>query len=111
MKKFLSIMILAAILIFSRNNFASAQDVYVGTSSATGWDCYIMTETIQIFNGGIKKAKLKMVTQSKNVKYLDYRFEWDANIIGYHFSNSSGYRGIVDRYETTIEYNMLQVIL
>jgi len=108
-KKFFSAVLLAAVLIFSRN-FAQAQDVYVGTSNATGWDCYIMTETIQHFDGGIKKATLKMVTQSKNVKYLNYRFEWDAMIVGYHFSNSSGFSGIVDRYSTPIEWSMLQVI-
>ena len=111
MKKFFSVMMLAAIIFFCQNNFASAQDVYVGTSNATGWDCYIMTETIKIYDGGTKQATLKMITNSGNARYLDYSFNWDEPSGRYFFKNMDGFRGIVDRYETPIEYNMLQVIL
>ena len=80
MKKILSVMLLAVTLIFvSGQEKVSAQDVWVGTSNATGWNCYVMTETIRkttYITHARERDKiyftLKMVTPSQNVKYLDY---------------------------------------
>ena len=96
---------------------AEARDVYVGTSSATGWDCYIMTDTIKRYNGDMdyggdtaytQKATLKMVTGSGNVQYLDYTFH--VGNFPMWFENSQGYRGRVTRNDTPIEWNMHQVM-
>ena len=112
-KKFFSVMLLAAVLIFvgGQNNSAQAQDVYVGTSNTTGWACYLMTETIRgDYNQhrSVAQATLKMVTQSNNVKYLDYTFR-KLGRYTWSFRTSQGYEGEVDPYVTPIEYKSLNV--
>ena len=114
LKKFFAGIFLATVIFFcGQNNFAEAQDVYVGTSNATGWDCYIMTETIQVHKGARESysATLKMVKSSGNVSYLDYHF-WYTYEDGFpvYFSNSQGYEGKISKYGTPIEWQMYQVI-
>ena len=103
MKKFLTTAILAAALIFTAApNNAEAYDYYVGTSSATGWKCYVMTETFRETGSYWNfKVTLKMVTNSGKVKYLDYTF-WLKNREVY-FSNSQGYSSTVNGNTTPIE--------
>ena len=82
LKKFFAMMFLATVLIFvGGQEKVLAQDVWVGTSNATGWNCYVMTETINktTFGSAAKESykiyfTLKMVTQSQNVKYLEGLF-------------------------------------
>ena len=113
-KKFFLMILFAAIIIFTGNNQVKAQDVYVGTSNTTGRDCYIMTETI---NGYIKGRRgittdvtLKMVRRSdNNIQYLYYQFYEDGNSAP-HFTNSQGYEGIINEYNTPIEWKMYEVI-
>ena len=109
LKKFFAVIFLATVIFFGgQNNFASAQDVYVGTSNATGWDCYVMTETISR-SGGTTYVTLKMITGNGNVRYLDYRFWYDSRSDVMRFSNGN-FSGIANRYETPIEWEMVQVI-
>lgn len=44
-KIFVTVVFTALILFGSTAEKVSAQDVWVGTSPATGWQCYVMTET------------------------------------------------------------------
>ena len=89
---------------------AEAAEVYVGTSPATGWDCYVLTETIRRNNAGTTYITLKMYTQNGNERYSDYRFWYDPDRDVMRFANDDGYSGIANRYETPIEWEMLQVI-
>ena len=114
LKKLLMAAILGCAIIFAGlQNQAEAYDLYVGTSNATGWKCYVMTETIQTHKGARESysATLKMITKSGKIKYLDYHF-WYTYEDGFpvYFSNSQGYSGKVSRYDTPIEYEMYQVI-
>ena len=97
-------------IIFSQLPTAHASDFYVGTSSATGMDCYLMTNTIsriRTYSDGAKfAATLKMV--GRTVQYLDY--ELDIGSSGYYFSNSQGYSGEATRYGTPIEWSMCRYI-
>ena len=114
LKKILLTMTLAFTVIFvSAQNQAEAQDVWVGTSPATGWDCYIMTETIKTHRGARESysATLKMITNSGSVRYLDYNFWYTyEDGIPVYFSNSQGYSGRISKYDTPIEWQMYQVI-
>ena len=108
LKKFFAGIFLATVIFFGgQNHFAEAQDVYVGTSNATGWDCYIMTETMHDINSNSFEVTLKMVTQSKNVKYLQYTFWRDSYDSDWYFINSQEYSGKVSS-ETPIEWNILR---
>ena len=119
MKKILSVILLATIFIFvSGQEKVSAQDVWVGTSPATGWQCYLMTETIRdvsdynVYVHRFKiQATLKMVTQSQNVKYLYYTFREGVSTHYWYFSNDQGFEGMIDQYKTPIEYNALKVVM
>ena len=115
MKKILSVMMLAAMLIFvSGQEKVLAKDVWVGTSPTTGWQCYIMTETIRDVSDNqyrsTVQATLKMVTQSQNVKYLDYTFKEGVSTHYWYFETSQGFEGMIDQYKTPIEYNAFVVV-
>ena len=117
-EKILSVLLLAAVLIFvSGQEKVLAQDVYVGTSNATGWNCYVMTETINkttYVTHSREKYKiyftLKMVTPFQSVKYLDYTLSEGFTSRVWYFSNAQGYEGTIDQYKTPIEYNAFKAI-
>ncbi len=110
LKKILMAGILAAALTFNAApNTAEAYDHFVGTSPATGWNCYVMTETIGRSNG-TTYVTLKMVKGNGSASFLDYRFWYDSSRDVMRFSNDQGYSGIANRYETPIEWEMVQVI-
>lgn len=110
LKKFLAAAALSGMLIFNTApNTAEAYDHYVGTSNATGWECYVMTETVGRSND-TTFVTLKMVKQNGKVSYLDYRFWYDSKSDVMRFSNDEGFSGIANKYETPIEWEMLQVI-
>lgn len=116
MKKIFVSTVFAVLIIFgSAVEKVSAQDVWVGTSPTTGWQCYVMTETIRDVSGNQPRstyqATLKMVTQSCNVKYLYYTFEEGFSRKVWYFSTSQGFKGKVDKYETPIEINALKVVV
>ena len=118
MKKIFTVMLLTvAIIFFSGQEKVSAQDVWVGTSNATGWNCYVMTETINkttYVDNGRERYRiyftLKMVTPSQNVKYLDYTFEEGVSTHYWYFKTSQGFEGMIDQYKTPIEYNAFVVV-
>ena len=111
LKKLLMAAILGfAIMFAGLQNQAEAYDLYVGNSPATGWDCYLMTETIVRGNRDYS-ATLKMVTNSGRIKYLDYTFYLEYNSTRVFFRNSQGYSGYIDRYDTPIEWNMYHKII
>ena len=110
MKNFALVIVLGFGIVFAQLSTAQAKDLYVGTSSATGMDCYLMTETVvklwTIPNGKSYSARLKMV--GRTVQYLDYEIKLFRN--GYFFENSAGYSGQATEYDTPIEWNMCKYI-
>lgn len=111
LKKFLEVAILGVALIFTAApKTAAAEDVFVGTSPATGWNCYLISETISNISGGYE-VTLKMVKPNGKVSFLDYSLWYDSSRDVIKFSNSQGYSGIADRYETPIEWNMWYTIV
>jgi hypothetical protein len=106
-KKFLTVAVLAVALIFGGK--AEAYDHFVGTSEATGWECFVVTETIKRVNADTY-VTLKMVKPNGGVNYLDYQFWYDSQYDVMRFANNEGFSGIANRYETPIEWEMLQVI-
>ena len=109
LKKMFFVLIVGIAITCAGITKAEASDVYVGTSPATGWDCYVMTETISRSGNGTTYVTLKMITNNGNERYSDYRFWYDSQRDIMRFSNES-YSGIANRYETPIEWEMLQVI-
>ena len=113
LKKIFAVMLLAMAIIFvsGQQSYTKAADYYVGTSPATGWQCYLISETISGVIGGQPEVNaymtLKMVTKSGGIKYLRYHFY--GGDPGYSFSNDQGFSGRVDRYSTPIESEMMRV--
>ena len=106
-KKVLTSVILAAVLMFGALPEVSAEDIFIGVSPATGWDCYVMTETVfRPRQSESVLGRLKMVTPSGRVHYLDYEF----GVGDGYFKNSDGFKGKADPVKTPIEYKMWQTI-
>lgn len=112
LKKFFAILFAVCVVTFaSVQNSAEARDVYVGTSSATGWECYVMTETHHhLGDSDINVVTLKMIPKNGTARYLEYKMWYDFSRDVVRFSNAQGYEGIADRYETPIEWRMWRVI-
>ncbi|MBR4153185.1 MAG: hypothetical protein IKT98_09545 [Selenomonadaceae bacterium] len=112
LKKFFMAAIVGMIICASVK--AEAEDVYVGKSDATGWVCYIMTETINFYREGdmfISSATLKMRDERGVPHYLDYNFSDFRGVgVDVHFENSQGYSGEVHPSDTPIEWGMYEVI-
>ena len=93
---------------------AEASDVYVGKSDATGYVCYIMTETIDFYWDGntiISTATLKMRDDYGEAHYLNYTFfDFQGKGADLRFQNSQGYSGEADLRSTPIEWAMYEVI-
>ena len=98
MKKFLSILILSAILILSVNEKVFAYDDYIGVYH-TGYNAYIMTETIR-YNSSYPADATKVSCTIKalgegRTLYITYDY-WKDYSNSWHYSNSQGYSGYVD---------------
>ena len=97
---------------------AEAAAVFVGKSDATGFTCYILTDTITYQEEGdmvISTATLEMREGAGNGKlpthYLDYTFYYYPRYADEpRFENSQGYSGIADPYKTPIEWAMYNFI-
>ena len=95
-----------------------AESVYVGKSDATGFTCYILTDTITYQEEGdmvISTATLEMREGAGNGKlpthYLDYTFyDYKGYGVDPRFENSQGYSGTAYPSETPIEWAMFEVI-
>ena len=109
MKKLVMLAVLGLALVFTAAPKAEAYDHFVGTSETTGWDCYVITESITR-DDGVTYVTLKMVPANSHIRYLGYRFWYDPSRDVMRFANDEGYSGIVNRYETPIEWEMLQVV-
>lgn len=93
---------------------AEAAEIYVGNSPATGYDCYVLTNTIRHKNEHrmlISFATLKMVDSYGDAQYLDYTFyDLDGDFVDVEFSNSQGFKGRATAQGTPIEWAMYSVI-
>ena len=91
-----------------------AAEIYVGNSPATGWDCYVLTDSVRHKNEHrmlITYATLKMVDENGNAQYLNYTFfDLDGDYVDVEFSNSQGYGGRATAQDTPIEWAMYTVI-
>ena len=91
-----------------------AADVYVGKSGTTGYECYVMTDTIWRTSEHrmlILSATLKMVDRYGDNHYLDYKFyALDGGNENVQFTNSDGFSGIATPEDTPIEWAMYTVI-
>lgn len=110
MKKFFATMLIALALVVGQSAFtpqAHAKDVYCGTYSS-GLDAYAMSETLKMGVPGFRRfdIRIKAVdSRDRIVAYVDYHF-WNDPAEPVRFSNSQGYRGVVDKYSTPVEYNI-----
>lgn len=109
LKKFLLVLFVGIVVTCAGVTKAEAAEVYVGTSPSTGWECYVLTNTIER-NDGATSVTLKMYNQNGRASYLGYVFWYDSQYDVMRFSNEEGYTGIANRYETPIEWEMIQVI-
>lgn len=93
---------------------AEAADIYVGMSPVTGYECYVMTNTISYKDENrmfVSSATLKMVDLYDGVQYLDYTFfDLDNDAIDVDFTNSQGFSGKATPQDTPIEWAMYTVI-
>ena len=91
-----------------------AADVYVGKSGTTGYECYVMTDTIWRTDENrmvILSATLKMVDRYGDNHYLDYKFyALDGGNENVQFTNSDGFSGLATPEDTPIEWAMYTVI-
>lgn len=104
LKKIILLMILA-LSVISFPTQAKAEEVYIGTSPATGRDCYIITQSIRWQNRRVVNLSLATYLQGKDPVYISYTFREYAQGRGVEFSNRHGFSGWIDKYETPIEYN------
>ena len=91
-----------------------AAEIYVGMSPVTGYECYVMTDTIHYKNEHrmfISYATLKMVDQYGGIQYLDYTFfDLDNDAADVDFTNSQGFSGKATPQDTPIEWAMYTVM-
>ena len=112
MKKFLLAAIFTLTIVFVSAQ-AQAAEIFVGNSDATGWDCYVLTDSIRHKDEHrmfITYATLKMVDRDGSAHYLNYTFfDLDGDFDGVEFTNEQGFRGMVTPQDTPIEWSMYTV--
>ncbi len=107
---------LAAIvgLIIFAGGLAEAEEIYVGNSFATGHDLYLLTDTISRdyeHKMVIYSATIKTLDSFDNEYFIDYKFfDLDDDGEDVRFTNSEGTRGLVDEYDTPIEWKMFRIV-
>ncbi|MBR2773513.1 MAG: hypothetical protein IKD73_00815 [Selenomonadaceae bacterium] len=93
---------------------AEAAEIFVGTSPATGYNCFVLTNTISRENEHrmlISSAVLKMVDQYGAAHNLTYTFfDLDGDAIDVEFTNTQGFSGKATPQDTPIEWAMYTVI-
>ena len=96
MKKLLSVMLLAAVLIFVGNNQAEAREVYVGSYS-DGSSVYLLTESVSKSPGGVSGGNVYNCRVRAGRDYLSYEF-WlgrtGSRTVDWAYKNSEGYSGL-----------------
>lgn len=87
---------------------AEAAEIFVGTSPATGNDCYVLTNTINRSYEErmvITSVTLKTTNRYGEKHFIDYKFyALDGGEENVQFVNSDGFKGIADPYDTPIEW-------
>ena len=112
MKKFF----LAAIvgLIICAGVKVEATEIYAGMSPATGYECFVMTDTISCTNEHrmvITSTTLKMVDQYGEAQFLEYVFfALDGGTDNVTFTNSQGFKGRATPQDTPIEWAMYTIV-
>ena len=86
-------------------NSITNADIFVGNSPSTGYDCYIMKNTMQKLpqSNDTFFLTLKMITPAGEIKYLNYEFNLNGNFKSDHYSTKAS-------VETPIEWNIWQVL-
>ncbi len=111
-KKFLAAAIVGVIICAGVK--VEAAEIFAGTSPATGYNCYVLTNTISRKNEHrmlIISATLKTVDQYGDAHYLDYKFfDLDGDSIDVDFTNSQGFSGKATAENTPIEWAMYTII-
>ena len=112
MKKFLFAAIFGLTIVFATAQ-AQAAEIFVGTSDATGWDCYVLTDSISYKEKNhmlVTHATLKMVDGYGKAHYLNYTFyDLNGDFNDVEFSNDQGFRGMATPQDTPIEWSMYTV--
>lgn len=105
-KIFLSMILVLAVISFNAQTTEAARThIYIGTSPATGRDCHVVLSTIHWEHRRLFSVTLATYRQGSETVYIDYTFREYAQGRGVEFSNSQGFSGWIDKYETPIEYN------
>ena len=98
-------------------DYVNDKEIFVGHSDVTDRDCYLLTDSIDINldefvrgREGYYICKIKMVKSNNDVKYLKYKFFSKTKFHPPKFENDQGFSGIIDEYETPIEYNTFMAL-
>lgn len=101
-------------LIICAGGKAEAAEIYAGMSPATGYECFVMTDTINRTHEHrmvITSATLKMVDQYGGAQFLEYVFfALDGGTENVTFTNSQGFKGRATPQDTPIEWAMYTII-
>ena len=98
-KIFMMVFFVASLVVINgQNNLAEAYNVHIGTYS-TGYEAYIMTETISFNSAYAADATSAYCTiraiKGNSVLYIDYNY-WKDHNNNWRYSNSQGYSGRID---------------
>ena len=107
MKKIFSTILIALAIVVVQVAQVRAQDVYCGTYES-GLKAYAMSETIKMGTPGFRRFDIRIKAVDEDgrvVVYVDYHF-WNDPGEPVRFSNSQGYKGVVDKYTAPVEYNI-----
>ena len=92
---------------------AEAAEIFVGTSPATGYDCYVLTNTIDRSYEDrmvVTSVRLRTINRYGDEHFIDYKFyALDGGNENVQFVNSDGFKGMADPYDTPIEWAMYTV--
>ena len=113
MKKFILMAVFAFTIVttqFLAVSDVEASDRYVGTSDTTGFQCYLVEDSVDYDHDNVSfTCTLKMVSpKTGNVQFLYYDF-WHVKKEGWYFKNSQGYSNKVSGH-TPIEGVILESI-
>ena len=105
----LGILVFAIVFISGQGTKVSAADCYAGTYPS-GLHAYVMTETVVMGTPGFRRfdVTVKAVDdRGRLVSHINYHF-WNDVGEPVMFSNSEGYRGVVDS-STPVEQNIWNI--
>ena len=93
---------------------AEAKEIFIGTAPVSGYDCYVLTNTIRRDYEDrmvILSATMKTVDRFGDENFIDYKFyaidEGTEDVV---FTNSYGDKGPVNSFDAPIEWEMYLTI-